>query len=218
MAPIAILFKNSDFIAVDKPVGVSVHNQEDPQNLLVRLEKQFPSQKLYPVHRLDRETSGLQVLALNDRSASLLAKEFESRTVKKIYTGILRGALKVTEGSWNKPLTDKSEGRKNPQGKSNERVPCETRFRVVQSNSYFSLCEFDLLTGRQHQIRKHSAIDGHALVGDSRYGDPKYNERMASIYKNDRMFLHSTHLEFVGIKLQSSLPQEFSILLGGLPV
>jgi RluA family pseudouridine synthase len=214
---LSILLKNDDFIAVDKPSGMSVHNHEDPKNLLTEITAQFPGQKFFPVHRLDKETSGIQILALNDQSASRLAKEFESRSVAKFYSGILRGLLKTAEGTWNSPLTDKAEGRGSPQGSLRDRVTCETRFTVARSSKYFSLCEFQLLTGRQHQIRKHAALANHAIVGDDRYGDPKYNHRMAEIYKTGRMFLHAARLEIAGFKLESPVPAEFALLLS-LPV
>jgi RluA family pseudouridine synthase len=208
---IYIIYQNQNWVAVDKPSGLSVHNNEDPQNLLKVLEKQLKVQKLYPVHRLDKETSGVQILALNDQWASTLAQEFEKRTVEKIYTGVVRGQLKEAEGSWKEALTDKAEGRKNPAGISRERVPCETRFRVLKSSKYFTLCEFNLITGRQHQIRKHAAMANHAIVGDPRYGDKTYNARMAEIYKTDRMFLHCSCLKIVDQTLTA--PQDFEKLI-----
>ena len=77
---------------------MSVHNTEDSQNLLDILEKQMKVAKLYPVHRLDKETSGLQLLAFNEVSAKKLSNEFQTKKVVKTYVGILRGKLKKSEG------------------------------------------------------------------------------------------------------------------------
>lgn len=206
-----ILFQNSEFVAVDKAAGISVHNAEDATNLLEVLQKQLGVDKLYPVHRLDKETSGIQVLALTTESARRLAEEFETKSVTKIYVGLLRGKLKDNEGAWKQPLTDKGEGRKNPAGPPRDRVACETRFRVLKRSDYFTLCEFHLITGRQHQIRKHSALTNHALVGDARYGDLKYNQKMAAIYKTPRMFLHCSEMEIGGEKILSPYPENFNI-------
>ena len=214
MEKVRVLFQNSDFLAVDKEAGISVHNNEDPANLLLVLQSQLKIRDLYPVHRLDKETSGVQVLALNESAARALAEEFQERTVKKIYVGVQRGALKTAGGVWNQSLTDKAEGRNNPAGLSKARVPCETRFKVLKANKYFTYCEFDLLTGRQHQIRKHTALANHALVGDPRYGDAKYNRRMAEIYGTDRMFLHCHRLEIAGQKLEAAIPAVFAKILG----
>lgn len=209
---VRVLFENKDFIAVDKAPGISIHNNEDPQNLLLVLERQLKLKKLYPVHRLDKETSGVQVFALNENSARQLAEEFQNRSVDKIYVGILRGEIKHPEGMWALPLTDKAEGRKSPAGMVRDRIPCETGFQVIKANKYFTHCEFQLLTGRQHQIRKHAALANHSLVGDSRYGDPKYNQKIASIYGESRMFLHCARLEIAGQKLVSPTPESFAKL------
>ena len=100
LSPISILFQDQDFLAVNKPAGMSVHNNEDQQNLLLVLQKQMNVVKLYPVHRLDKETSGLQLLALNEVSARTLASEFEKRSVDKVYVGVLRGELRPPQGVW----------------------------------------------------------------------------------------------------------------------
>ena len=192
---------------------MSVHNTEDSQNLLDILEKQMKVAKLYPVHRLDKETSGLQMLAFNEVSAKKLSNEFQTKKVVKTYVGLLRGKLKKSEGVWNLKLTDKSEGRKNPQGLSAGRVPCETEYRVLQSSKYFSFCQFNLITGRQHQIRKHASIEKHSLVGDQRYGEKSYNKKISSLYKHQRMFLHSQKIEILGKAFESPVPEEFADLL-----
>ena len=212
-AKFSILFQDKDFLAVEKPSGISVHNNEDPQNLLLILQQQLAIEKLYPVHRLDKETSGVQLLALNQVSARNLATEFEKRTVEKIYVGVLRGELKQSQGHWTQALTDKAEGRKNPAGMSRDRVACETQYQIIKANKFFSLCQFKLITGRQHQIRKHSALVNHALVGDPRYNDPKYNQKMAALYKSERMFLHCHQIKILGQSLESPMPDVFNQIL-----
>lgn len=173
------------------------------------LERQLNLAKLYPVHRLDKETSGVQLLALNSEAARAMADEFQKKTVKKIYIGLLRGQLKIPEGVWDKPLTDKAEGHKNPQGQTKDRIPCKTLYRTLKASSYFTLCEFDLQTGRQHQIRKHAALTNHALVGDPRYGETKYNTKMGSVYKTGRMFLHCSRIEIFGQTIDCPPPDIF---------
>lgn len=200
-------------MAVEKPAEVSVHNTEQEKNLIEILEHQLNLQKLFPVHRLDKETSGIQLFTLNKADANLIAKEFQSGSVKKIYTGILRGQILPSSGKWTNPLSDKAEGRKNPAGMSRDRIPCETHFKVIKNSKYFSLCEFQLITGRQHQIRKHSALFKHPLVGDSRYGDPKYNQKIAQIYKSDRMFLHCCQIEVARRVIKSNIPAIFDQLI-----
>jgi len=207
-----ILFQSADFVALDKPAGISVHNNEDPQNVLGVLQNRLGVAKLYPVHRLDKETSGVQLIALKEKPAKSLAAEFEQRTVQKTYIGLLRGEIREDEGVWTHQLTDKSEGRVNPAGQPKDRVLCETRFRVLQRSKYFTLCEFDLITGRQHQIRKHAALAKHALVGDPRYGDAKYNGRMQELYKTSRLFLHCAAVRIAGHTIECPLPSGFNLI------
>ncbi len=176
---VSLIYQNQDIVVINKFEGISVHNVEDPSNLIQILKIQLKLKSLYPIHRLDKETSGIQIFALNESAAKFFSDEFQKRTIEKKYIGILRGTLPVTDGVWSNPLTDKAEGRKNPQGLSKERVSCETQFKVIEQSKYFSLCEFNLITGRQHQIRKHAALAKHALVGDQRYGDKSYNKKIA---------------------------------------
>jgi RluA family pseudouridine synthase len=210
---IQLLFFDKNILVVDKPAGLSVHNNEDPQNLLQILEKQLNINKILPVHRLDKETSGVQILALNSKTASDWAKEFEEKRTQKTYAGILKGTLPQNSGTWSRPLSDKAEGRKNPQGLAKNRVPCETQFQVLKNSRHFTLCELNLLTGRQHQIRKHAALSNHAIVGDPRYNDPKYNQKIAQIYSQKRMFLHCKSVQILSQSFVSELPTDFSSLL-----
>lgn len=217
-AVIPILFEDDEIVAVEKPVGISIHNTEDSTNLIEVVEKQLGRKKIFPVHRLDKETSGVQIFGLDEHAARKYAEQFQFKTVKKIYVGVLRGLLgdridsDRRTGTWNLPLSDKSEGRVNPAGVARDRVACETRYEIVRCSRYFTMCDFDLITGRQHQIRKHAAIAGHTLVGDTRYGDSKYNRKIGSIYGESRMFLHCKSIELMGRKIQSETPASFAKL------
>ncbi len=203
---LAILYQDTGWLAVDKPAGISIHNVEDSENLISLLQKQLNSPRIFPIHRLDKETSGVQLLATNEKQAQIYATEFQDRKVEKIYEAVLRGNLSEDLGTWSMALSDKAEGRKNPAGLADDRVPCETRFKVIKRNKYFTHCEFQLITGRQHQIRKHAALMKHALVGDPRYGDPQYNKKIAEIYKTNRMLLHCSRVKILGETLISPCP------------
>ncbi len=216
LQPIPILFHYKDWLVVDKPHGLSIHNNEDPDNLVKVLSSQLSLESLFPVHRLDKETSGVQVFALNKESAQTLSGEFQAHRVQKTYWGLVKGVLKVKKGLWDKPLTDKAEGRKSPQGLARNRVPCATEYKVIQESSYLSLCEFRLLTGRQHQIRKHCALINHPLVGDARYGSQALNMKIKQIYQNDRMYLHCMEMVLAGHKLESKTIPEFNIFFKDL--
>jgi len=220
MMTLPLIAEGPGWLVVNKPAGVSVHN--DPHDVTQILRKQLKPgsfQDIHPVHRLDKETSGLLLIALNAHLSRELAEQFQAHTCEKTYFAILRGAMPVSDKfqSWTQAISDKAEGRKNPQGLAKDRVEARTDFKVAQANKYFSLIEVKLLTGRQHQIRKHSAMAKHSIIGDARYGDPKYNSRMAHLYGTDRMFLHATRLK---IKIsgeekifEAPLPAEFHKLM-----
>jgi tRNA pseudouridine65 synthase len=219
-ARIPVIQQSAKWIVINKPVGISVHNEtQDVRGVLKKQLRPGSFDDIYPVHRLDKETSGVLMVALEAETASEFAEKFQNRQTEKTYYAILRGALPVNEKwqEWNFPISDKAEGRKNPQGLLKDRVAAKTQYRVLKSNKYFSLVEVNLLTGRQHQIRKHAALAGNPIVGDSRYNDGKYNEKMAELYNNDRMYLHASKLNFqIAGKVQTfetGLPTEFKALL-----
>lgn len=215
--PIVELSKN--WLIINKPPGISVHNEEG--NVRSLLKKQLAPgtfQDIFPVHRLDKETSGLMVIALNSKTATTLAEQFQTHATEKTYCAVLRGSLPVSETwmEWSTPISDKAEGRKNPQGLAKDRIEAKSLYRVLKSNRYFSLVEVKILTGRQHQIRKHAVLAKHAIVGDARYGDPKDNSRIVKLYGTDRMFLHAFRLS-LSIEgqirtFEAPLPPEFTSL------
>ena len=189
---ISVLEDNAFFIVLNKPEGVSVHN-EKPSLLDWLTERKQP---VNFVNRLDQQTSGLVIVARDPKFHEPLTQALQAGT--KTYRALLRGGWKdkSTTLTWDLPLSDKAEGRQNPQGKSGDRKNCITHVKVVRSNQYFTEVLCEIKTGRQHQIRKHAALAKHAILGDSRYNDVSYNEKMGKMYKTSRMFLHAEELKF----------------------
>ena len=189
---IKILEENDFFIVLRKPEAFSVHNQSPSVAEFLTARKK----PLHFVNRLDQETSGLMVVAREPEGHLELADSLENG--KKFYRALLRSPWKASEKSvlWKKPISDKAEGYKNPQGLSAHRVDASTKVQIVRSNQYFTEIYAELLTGRQHQIRKHAAIAKHPVVGDPRYNEKKYNDNIAKHYAVKRMHLHAEKLEF----------------------
>lgn len=219
MKHLKILQESADWLVIDKPVGLSVHNEKVNVLTLLTQVKRNPNLSFHPVHRLDAETSGVLLVAKDAEVAAKLAEEMQKESCEKKYVALLRGEMEKDTAVWDQKLSDKAEGRKNPQGLLKDRKNCETRVRVVEKTKYFTLVECEILTGRQHQIRKHAALAKHAIVGDHRYNDPKYNERIESIYGTDRMFLHANELRLRisgrEVVFTAPLPAEFKALLKG---
>ena len=232
-----ILHQGRGWVAIAKPPGMSVHNDPNHAVDAVSLVREWlinqklanPQTVISPVHRLDRETSGVLILAWERTVASRLQVTFEERKIRKVYRTVVRGVFKNIKsdgsgsGLWNRPLTDRAEGRKNPAGRADERVSCETKYKVLRANDFVTELEIDLGSGRQHQIRKHASLDHHAVVGDTRYGDPKHAERIRKIFGINRLLLHALSLELADpetghtLNLSAKLPAEFEIIFERLP-
>jgi tRNA pseudouridine65 synthase len=173
-----ILEENCDWLLVEKPAGLPVHaTSQDEDDLLTLLS---PKGHLYhAVHRLDRETSGLVLLAKTPLVASELMKIWTTDAVSKTYEAVLAGELRQDEGRWSWPLTDRAEGRRDPQGPKPLRKDSVTIFKVLEKTPFGTRLECEILTGRKHQIRRHAALARCPLWGDRRYGadrvvDPRY--------------------------------------------
>ena len=231
-----VIASGPGWIALDKPAGVSVHNDPEKKadslafghQILTRdprlaTDTKWDGGALFPVHRLDRETSGVLVLATNKEAASRLQTAIAERRARKIYRAILRGVAGSggEEGKWTLPLGEKAEGRRNPAGPPGTRKPCETRFHVLRATRHLTEIEVELLTGRQHQIRRHAVLSKHEVLGDHRYGDPKYIGKLEGIYGGElRLMLHAHSIEIEAksaVRATAPLPVAFENLFSGTP-
>lgn len=203
MKEIEILQNNETWIVVNKPTGLSVHNNEDETNLLKLLEGQG-FENFAPVNRLDKETSGIMILSSDTETSKKLQEALAEKRATKTYLAIVKGNFPVEKahGTWNQELTNKAEGRNNPLGIKSDRVKCTTHFKVLNTNKYLSFMQFKIDTGRQHQIRKHCINEKHQILGDTRYGDKKFNSLIKKKYHFSDMALHSykLRLTFQGLE------------------
>jgi len=207
---IPVLAFGRGWLVVDKPAGLTVHNAagRDLCSLAsARIQKEAilqgqmdmdPDFGVNPVHRLDKETSGVILLAVTRESFRFFSNQFESRQVKKQYIAILHGRLEKTEGNdlwgtWGWPLSESAGGRQNPEGPGN-RKDCQTRYRVLDHSAHYTMVEIELLTGRTHQIRRHAKLSGHPIVGDARYGSTRAINYLIRNFAFDRLALHARAL------------------------
>jgi 23S rRNA-/tRNA-specific pseudouridylate synthase len=180
----AILAAGRGWLAVDKPAGVSIHNA--PGADLVSLARNTlsadaalrsridwrPARSIHPVNRLDRDTSGVVLLACREDALRLLAAQFADGKVVKRYIALLEGRLAAAGtpwGLWDWALNARAAGAGQPRG-APPRVACCTRWRFLGSHAGRTLIVCEPLTGRTHQIRRHARLAGHPVVGDRRYG------------------------------------------------
>ena len=208
---IPILTAGQGWLVVEKPSGLSVQEERE-RDLCSVLKSRIkidpdlrnridcdPRFGVHPVHRLDRETSGVILLACRPETFSYFAKQFEHHMARKRYVALLHGELPDPDGKdgwglWTWPLSKEAGGRFHPEGPGGA-APCETRFRVLRRSTHYTLIECDLLTGRKHQIRRHARLAGHAVVGDARYGTPRSLKFLREEMGFTRLALHSFFLQ-----------------------
>ena len=191
MKEIEIIYEDRSLVVVNKPSGLAVHN--GPTNLINILVSEF-GERLKPVHRLDQETSGIILLARGAKGAARLQQALVSSESSKEYFALVRGKPPQQVGDWTAQISPKAEGRKNPAGPSKDRVQAHTHFEVIAQTPWLSMLKCQLLTGRQHQIRKHAALAGCYIVGDRRYGDPKHVRMISHRFKFNGLALHASQL------------------------
>lgn len=190
---LARLFEDAHLAAVDKPSGMLVHRgwDNDPVVAMTLLRDQL-GRHVYPVHRLDRGTSGVLVFALSSEVAAALQQQFQEGGVQKRYLALVRGRPKEDQGVVDHPV---------PKAEDGPRVPAVTAWRRLWSGdpstslrAGLSLVEAEPKTGRLHQIRRHLKHLGHPLVGDVNYGRSEINRLFRDQYGLHRLALHAISL------------------------
>lgn len=209
-----LLYRDGLMLVLDKPAGFAVHKGpkggESLEDYFGALRFGLPRAPAL-AHRLDRDTSGLLIVAKKRTALVELHRMLRDGEVKKIYMAVVKGApeqdsFEIRE-SLHKHVTSSGERRVsvNEDGKA-----ALTRIRVVRRGE-FSLLEVQLLTGRTHQIRVHLAHAGHPIIGDDKYGDFALNKTLKK-----RLLLHAARLSFTHpvsgerLKLESRLPEDFA--------
>jgi 23S rRNA pseudouridine955/2504/2580 synthase len=195
----AIVFEDARLLALNKPAGVASHGGSGISHGAIEAMRALrPGQGLELVHRLDRDTSGLLVIA-KKRSAliELQALMREDGGIAKRYLALLVGRMPDGTMSVDAPLHvglrqgGERHVQVNPAGKASL-----SHFRVLERRGGQSYCEVRIATGRTHQIRVHSAHIGHPVAGDDKYGEAEVNRRLREQIGLRRMFLHASTLEF----------------------
>ncbi len=183
-----IIDNNDDFIVLNKSAGISVQGGTKSKKNLIDIfsrSKIFEGIKPYSVHRLDKETSGVFIMAKNRETAQLLTSLFRLRKVHKTYLAICSGELEKNTGEWNDDLIRYDNGKKIIE-------KAKTTFRVLDKNSNATLVEMKPITGRKHQLRKQLFNIGHSI-----FGDKKYKSLSSPQGTNKELMLHSHQIRFM---------------------
>ncbi|PIS11486.1 MAG: pseudouridylate synthase [Bdellovibrio sp. CG10_big_fil_rev_8_21_14_0_10_47_8] len=208
--PLDILYQDQHYIAVHKPAGLLVHRtnlaQGEDQAALQILRDQI-GDRVYPVHRLDRPTSGALIFALSPTAARSMSLSIREKQVSKKYVAIVRGHLHK-EVHLNYPLKESLDKISDKKAQAEKPAQAaETYFRPLAHielpfavdrypTSRYSLIEAQPVTGRKHQIRKHLKHLSHPIVGDVNHGNGKHNQFFAKHFGIQRLMLACTEISF----------------------
>jgi len=169
---IPILYQDDDCVAVMKPCGLSaVPERADDESCLRSLLASQLGRRVFPVHRLDKEVSGVILFALSPAAHRALNLAFERREVQKTYLAVVHGAMSNDSGSIRLPIREFGSGRMGVDESKGK--PSETRYEVLDRRAAYSLVRLHPLTGRRHQLRVHLYSVGHPIAGDPLYGEPR---------------------------------------------
>ncbi|MFA4890839.1 MAG: RluA family pseudouridine synthase [Candidatus Gracilibacteria bacterium] len=234
-----ILFEDKDIIVINKPAYMVVHPSESGSHstgtlvnaLLHHCKGELAgiSGEMRPgiVHRLDKNTSGVLVVAKTDLAHQSLVKQFADRTVAKRYVALVNGRIKLDHAIIDSPIGRSLRNRKKMAISSEDEgrnAVTEYWVRKVYKDDFgeYSLVDIDLKTGRTHQIRVHMNAIGYPVVGDITYGNPKVNVHFLEKYGLDRQFLHAERLEITHprtgkrVAFESKLPDELRTVVASL--
>jgi 23S rRNA pseudouridine1911/1915/1917 synthase len=215
-----VLYEDDDILAVDKPAGLAVHLSESgrPQPTVAAFaaEQGVEDDDLERpgiVHRLDKETSGVLLVAKHPAAKAYLQQLFRERQVEKTYLALVRGRISPAEASINLPI-DRSRKQPTKRAVVPGGRPAVTHYRVIEELPGASLLEIKLETGRTHQIRVHFAHLGHPVVGDDLYGGP-------NLGGSQRQFLHAVRLQLKtqgnkNLTIESPMPEDLVGVLNRL--
>jgi len=220
--PLEFKYRDAHIIVIDKPSGLVVHpGVKNRQHTLVSsllyhfpgIEDVGPRERPGIVHRLDKETSGLMVVARSLKALHDLQLQFKARMVEKYYHCLVWGKPPKREGRIDWPIGRHARHGERISVKTKKPRLAETLYAVIKEYRGFTLLEIRPLTGRTHQIRVHLSASGYPVVGDSRYGRRKSKIRLP------RLFLHSSRLLFMHpettekLEFSSPLPEDLKSFL-----
>lgn len=229
-----ILYRDEHLVAINKPSGLLVH-----RSLIDRHETQFAiqqtrdqiGQKVYPVHRLDKPTSGVLLFALDSDTARLLTEQFTAGQVQKTYLAIVRGYAEEN-GIIDYPLKEQldkiADADANPDKPAQEAITHYRRIATVEfplavgryTTARYSMLELQPKTGRKHQLRRHMKHIFHPIVGDTTHGDGKHNALFREKFGCHRLLLHASSLQLqhphqnTNLTIKAPAPADFQCQVG----
>lgn len=204
LSQLSILFEDEWILVLDKPSGMAVHTGSGiTGGTVVDLVRAYLGPKAVrndfapsPAHRIDRETSGVLVVAKRRPAMVHFTDIFTHHKARKRYLALVKGQLRKAKGLIDVPLAEHQQTAASKARRGINLQDARTRYQVLCHSSHASLVECTIETGRTHQIRRHFAAIGHPVVGDSKHGDFAFNREARARWGLSRLFLHAARLDF----------------------
>lgn len=237
MITLPIIYQDEHLVAINKPSGLMVHRSNidaTATEFALQILRDQIGQKVYPIHRLDRPTSGVLLFALAPEVAADVCTQFEQHTVQKVYWAVVRG-FPPSEGVIDYPLSFRADTRQERRKVKKHGKPATvqsalTKFRTLETielpyqvdkypSSRYALVELLPKTGRKHQLRRHMKHISHPIIGDPKHGKSRHNQLFAQQYQCARLLLAARYLRFTHpiteqeVLLDAPLDGEFDRLL-----
>lgn len=222
-----VIYEDESLLVVSKPFGLLTHGSSTEKknhlanqviDYLIEKKEFIPAkEKTFspsPVNRLDRNTTGLVIFGKTAKSLKELNKKIKDRKeIKKYYLTIVSGVVKDELKLQGSLIKDEKTNRVRVIKNMDENIEgkyIETTATPIANNGEYTLLEVELVTGRTHQIRAHLSANGHSIIGDSKYGDFKINQKISKKYGLTTQFLHAYKLNINGIEIVDKLPDNLN--------
>jgi 23S rRNA pseudouridine1911/1915/1917 synthase len=217
MRGVEIIFEDAHLVVIEKRAGLlSIATELEKEKtaysiLSEHVKRADPKNKIFVLHRLDRETSGLMMFAKSQAVQRALQDDWREAVLDRTYTAVLEGRMEQAEGSITSWLTESRSLLVRSSPTPNEGQKAITHYRGLRTNARFSLVEFDLETGRKNQIRVHAQALGHSIVGDGKYGAKENPLKRLALHARVLAFRHPVTEKT--LRFESEVPNEFSRLV-----
>lgn len=221
MVGLTILHEDEDIIVIHKEAGLlSIASPKENEltayrQLMAHVRTANPQNRIFVVHRLDRDTSGVMLFAKSEDVKQVLQNSWQDIVQERTYTALVEGSVKKLEGTISSYLKESKTLKMYSSPNPNGGQYAVTHYKVIQSNRDFSLLEVDLETGRKNQIRVHMQDMGHPIVGDKKYGARTKAIGRLGLHARVLAFLHPVSGDLM--RFETDIPKEFRRSFGGAP-
>ena len=209
-----ILYEDDDLVVVEKPSGLlsvsAAFEKEETAHALLKVH--FYPRKVYIVHRLDQDTSGVMLFALNEVSCEKLKAQFEAHAIERAYTAIVEGHVDKLSGTWESYQFEDKQYKVHETDEAGKGRLAITHFKTLAATKRYSLLQFRLETGRKNQIRVHCAAADHPIAGDKKYGAKTNPLKRLSLHAHLLAFQHPISRK--KMHFEAPPPEPFSRLVG----